>query len=223
MKKISNFSQFLKDKAAARNKNLKWAIYGIGCDNKDIPEQKLWYEKENALEARFFNELKKLEPELEKAGFKSENIYYGTSLGMFTPPKVGRAVSVYIGIWYDGDGDIADYLRYQPIEIKGIDKLTVAIERKTVQKPKPAATVSKMVDKKGVNIEVGDTVAFAKPDIGGQGYYIEVGVVKSFSGTTQANIEAPRWSGSTELTVILKTGSKIIVIKSTNKSKKLGF
>lgn len=223
MKKISNFSQFLKGKATAQNKSLKWAIYGVGCENEDIPEQKFWYQKENTLEARFYNGLKKLEPELEKAGFKSENVYYGSDIGMFAPPEVGRPVSISIGIWYDGDGDFIDFLRYHPIEIGGIDKAVRVIERKTVQKPKPAATVSRMTDKKGVNIEVGDTVAFAKPDIGGQGYYLEVGVVKSFSGTTQANIEAPHWSGSAELTVISKTGSKIIVIKSANKSKKLGF
>lgn len=223
MTKMPNFSQFMKDMAAAQKKNLKWAIYGVGCDYEDIPEQSMWYQKKNVLEAKIDNGLKALEANLEKAGFKSKDIYYGTGMGMFVPPTVERPIVVYIGIWYDGDGDIADYLYGYPIQIEGIDKVTRVIEKKTVQRPKPAATKSDMVDQKGVKIEVGDTVAFAKSDIGGQGYFLETGIVKSFSGTTQANIEAPRWHNSKELTTISKTSSKVLVIKSANKSKKLGF
>lgn len=223
MTKMPNFSQFMKDMATAKKKNLKWAIYGIGCDDEDIPEQRMWYQKMNALEAKIDDGLKKLESNLEKAGFNSKDIYYGTGMGMFTPPTVERSIVVYIGIWYDGDRDIADYLFCFPIQIAGIDKATRVIEKKIVQKPKPAATKSDMVDQKGVKIEIGDIVAFAKSNTGGQGYSLETGIVKSFSGTTQANIEALCWHNSKDLTTISKTSSKILVIKSANKSKKLGF
>lgn len=218
MTKTSNFAQFIKNTAAIQQKSIKWLMYTVGCDNEDLPDAKYWFEKTSALEALIDNGLQKLEPELEKAGFNSDNLYYGRYFGSCKTPETGKAVEIVIGIWYNGDGDIADYFRYNPIDIKGIDKITRVIEKKTTAKPEPIKTESDMLDQKGVKIDVGDTVAFAMPDVGGKGYYIEIGIVQSFHGTTMVNIEY----SESPTKIVRKTSQKVIVIK-TNKSKTLGF
>ena len=217
MTKTSNFAQFMKNTAAIQQKNIKWLMYTVGCDNEDLPDFKYWFEKADALEALIDNGLKKLEPEFEKAGFNSDNLYYGRYFGSCKTPETGKAVEIVIGIWYNGDGDIAEYFRYNPIDIKGIDKVTRVIEKKTTAKPKPIKTESDMLDKRGVKIDVGDTVAFARPDSDGQNYHIEIGIVQSFLGTTMVKI---RYLEDTK--TVKKTSPKVIVIKS-NKSKTLGF
>ena len=217
MTKTSNFAQFMKNTAAIQQKNIKWLMYTVGCDNEDLPDFKYWFEKADALEALIDNGLKKLEPEFEKAGFNSDNLYYGRYFGSCKTPETGKAVEIVIGIWYNGDGDIAEYFRYNPIDIKGIDKVTRVIEKKTTAKPKPIKTESDMLDKRGVKIDVGDTVAFARPDSDGQNYHIEIGIVQSFLGSTMVKI---RYLEDTK--TVKKTSPKVIVIKS-NKSKTLGF
>lgn len=218
MTKTSNFAQFIKNTAAIQQKSIKWLMYTVGCDNEDLPDAKYWFEKAKALEALIDNGLKKLEPELEKAGFNSDNLYYGRYFGSCKTPETRKAVEIVIGIWYNGDGDIADYFRYNPIDIKGIDKITRVIEKKTTAKPEPIKTESDMLDKRGIKIDVGDTVAFAMPDVGGKGYYIEIGIVQSFHGTTMVNIEY----SESPTKIVRKTSQKVIIIK-TNKSKTLGF
>ena len=218
MTKTSNFAQFMKNTAAIQQKSIKWLMYTVGCDNEDLPDFKYWFEKAAALEALIDNGLKKLEPEFEKAGFNSDNLYYGRYFGSCKTPETGKAVEIVIGIWYNGDGDIAEYFRYNPIDIKGIDKVTRVIEKKATAKPKPIKTESDMLDKRGVKIDVGDTVAFAMPDGGGKGYYIEIGIVQSFLGSTMVKI---RYLEDTK--TVKKTSPKVIVIKSANKSKTLGF
>ena len=218
MTKTVNFAQFIKNTSAIQQKSIKWLAYVIGCDNEDLPDFKYWFEKANALEALIDNGLKKLEPEFEKAGFNSDNLYYGTYFGSCKTPEIWKDVEIVLGIWYNGDGDIAEYFRYNPIDIKGIDKITRVIEKKTTSKPKPIKTESDILDQKGIKIDIGDTVAFARPDAGGQGYYIETGIVQSFHGTTMVNIEYSE--SPTKIT--RKIGQKVIVIKS-NKSKTLGF
>lgn len=217
MTKTSHFAQFMKNTAAIQQKSIKWLMYTVGCDNEDLPDFKYWFEKANALEALIDNGLKKLEPEFEKAGFNSDNLYYGRYFGSCKTPETGKAVEIVIGIWYNGDGDIADYFRYNPIDIKGIDKITRVIEKKATTKPKPIKTESDMLDKRGVKIDVGDTVAFARPDVSGKGYYIEIGIVQSFIGSTMVKI---RYLEDTK--TVQKTSQKVIVIKS-NKAKTLGF
>ena len=217
MTKTSNFAQFMKNTAAIQQKSIKWLMYTVGCDNEDMPDFKYWFEKANALEALIDNGLKSLEPEFEKAGFNSDNLYYGRYFGSCKTPETGKAVEIVIGIWYNGDGDIAEYFRYNPIDIKGIDKVTRVIEKKATAKPKPIKTESDMLDKRGVKIDVGDTVAFARPDVGGQGYHIEIGIVQSFLGSTMVKI---RYLEDTK--TVKKTSPKVIVIKS-NKAKTLGF
>lgn len=217
MTKTSNFAQFMKNTAAIQQKSIKWLMYTVGCDNEDLPDFKYWFEKADALEALIDNGLKKLEPEFEKAGFNSDNLYYGRYFGSCKTPETGKAVEIVIGIWYNDDGDIAEYFRYNPIDIKGIDKITRVIEKKTTAKPKPIKTESDMLDKRGVKIDVGDTVAFAIPDGGGKGYYIEIGIVQSFIGSTMVKI---RYLEDTK--TVQKTSQKVIVIKS-NKAKTLGF
>lgn len=217
MTKTSNFAQFIKNTAAIQQKSIKWLMYTVGCDNEDLPDAKYWFEKVNALEALIDNGLKNLESEFEKAGFNSDNLYYGRYFGSCKTPETGKAVEIVIGIWYNGDGDIADYFRYNPIDIKGIDKITRVIEKKVTAKPEPIKTESDMLDKRGVKIDVGDTVAFVRPDGGGKGYYIEIGIVQSFIGSTMVKI---RYLEDTK--TVQKTSSKMIVIKS-NKAKTLGF
>lgn len=217
MTKTSNFAQFIKNTAAIQQKSIKWLMYTVGCDNEDLPDAKYWFEKAHALEALIDNGLKNLESEFEKAGFNSDNLYYGRYFGHCKTPETGKAVEIVIGIWYNGDGDIADYFRYNPIDIKGIDKITRVIEKKTTAKPEPIKTESGMLDKRGVKIDVGDTVAFAMPDVGGKGYYIEIGIVQSFIGSTMVKI---RYLEDTK--IVQKTSPKVIVIKS-NKAKTLGF
>lgn len=218
MTKTSNFAQFMKNTAAIQQKSIKWLMYTVGCDNEDLPDFKYWFEKADALEALIDNGLKKLEPEFEKAGFNSDNLYYGRYFGSCKTPETGKAVEIVIGIWYNGDGDIAEYFRYNPINIKGIDKVTRVIEKKTTAKPKPIKTESDMLDKRGVKIDVGDTVAFARPDSDGQNYHIEIGIVQSFLGSTMVKI---RYLEDTK--TVKKTSPKVIIIKSANKSKTLGF
>ena len=217
MTKTSNFAQFIKNTAAIQQKSIKWLMYTVGCDNEDLPDAKYWFEKTNALEALIDNGLKNLESEFEKAGFNSDNLYYGVYFGNCKTPETGKAVEIVIGIWYNGDGNIADYFRYNPIDIEGIDKITRVIEKKTTAKPEPIKTESDMLDKRGVKIDVGDTVAFVRPDGGGKGYYIEIGIVQSFIGSTMVKI---RYLEDTK--TVQKTSSKVIVIKS-NKAKTLGF
>ena len=218
MTKTSNFAQFMKNTAAIQQKSIKWLMYTVGCDNEDLPDFKYWFEKADALEALIDNGLKKLEPEFEKAGFNSDNLYYGRYFGSCKTPETGKAVEIVIGIWYNGDGDIAEYFRYNPINIKGIDKVTRVIEKKTTAKPKPIKTESDMFDKRGVKIDVGDTVAFARPDSDGQNYHIEIGIVQTFLGSTMVKI---RYLEDTK--TVKKTSPKVIIIKSANKSKTLGF
>lgn len=217
MTKTSNFAQFIKNTAAIQQKSIKWLMYTVGCDNEDLPDAKYWFEKAHALEALIDNGLKNLESEFEKAGFNSDNLYYGRYFGNCKTPETGKAVEIVIGIWYNGDGDIADYFRYNPIDIKGIDKITRVIEKKTTAKPEPIKTESDMLDKRGVKIDVGDTVAFAMPDVGGKGYYIEIGIVQSFIGSTMVKIKYLE-----DTKTVQKTSPKVIVIKS-NKAKTLGF
>ena len=218
MTKTSNFAQFIKNTAAIQQKSIKWLMYTVGCDNEDLPDAKYWFEKTSALEALIDNGLKKLEPELEKAGFNSDNLYYGRYFGSCKTPETGKAVEITLGIWYNGDGNIAEYFRYNPIDIKGIDKIVRVIEKKATAKPKPIKTESDILDQKGIKIDIGDTVAFVSPDSGGKGYYIETGIVQSFHGTTMVNIEY----SESPIKIVRKTSQKVIVIK-TNKSKTLGF
>ena len=217
MTKTSNFAQFIKNTAAIQQKSIKWLAYTIGCDNEDLPDAKYWFEKAKALEALIDNGLKKLEPELEKAGFNSDNLYYGRCFGRCKIPETGKAVEIVIGIWYNGEDDITDFFENNPIPIKEINVVR-AFEKKATTKPKPIKTESDMLDQKGIKIDVGDTVAFVSPDSGGKGYYIEIGIVQSFHGTTMVNIEY----SESPTKIVRKTSQKVIVIKS-NKAKTLGF